>query len=258
MSDPNPSEHTWDPRLYDGAHAFVYGAAADLVEVLAPVADERVLDLGCGTGHLTGKIAHTGATVYGIDSSPEMIAAARASFPSIRFDVADARTFRSSDGPFDAVFWNATLHWVRPPEDAVTTIVAALKPGGRLVAEFGGKGNVRYVRDAIATSLRALGIDPTGLSPWYFPSPGEYASLLESHGFDVRQVSSFPRTPALDGPIGLRNWVTMFGGAFMSAIPENKREQFFVGVEDAARPHLFHDGVWYADYRRIRVVAVKT
>ena len=60
----------WDPARYEGGHAFVWQYGADLVSILAPQSNERILDLGCGTGHLTAKIAESGAQVVGIDSSP--------------------------------------------------------------------------------------------------------------------------------------------------------------------------------------------
>jgi len=246
----------WNAGLYDRAHAFVYHAATDLVDLLAPQPGERVLDLGCGTGPLTQRIATAGAVVIGIDASPAMIDAARVAFPKLDFEVADARTYRC-ETPMDAVFSNATLHWVRPPAEAVETVWLALRPGGRLVAEFGGQGNVLAVRNAIGAALREMGIDPTGLNPWYFPSPGEYATLLEARGFEVSQISLFPRFTKLEGSDGLRNWVSMFGATLLKMIPDDRRDAFLARVEELARPALFRDGTWHADYRRLRVVAVR-
>jgi trans-aconitate methyltransferase len=249
-----PDPDSWNPGLYDRAHAFVYGAVGDLVDLLAPTAGERVLDLGCGTGHLTNRLVASGARVVGVDSSRAMVAAAKEGYPGLEIEVGDARTYRSTE-LFDAVFSNATLHWVRPPADAVATVWHALKPGGRFVAEFGGKGNVAGVRAAVEAVLRLAGVDPTGVAPWFFPSVGEYASLLETQGFTVRQAFLFPRPTPLEGPDGLRNWVTMFGSTYLAAVPEKDRDAFFQKVEDIARPTLFRDGVWYADYQRIRVLA---
>ncbi|HEV7300268.1 MAG TPA: methyltransferase domain-containing protein [Tepidisphaeraceae bacterium] len=242
--------------MYNRAHAFVYQAAADLVDLLAPQPGEMILDLGCGTGPLASRVAGAGATVLGIDSSPAMIEAARAGFPKLDFRVADARSFRT-DTPLDAVFSNATLHWVRPPAEAVETIWLALKPGGRFVAEFGAQRNVLAVRTAMEAALREMRIDPTGLSPWYFPSPGEYATLLEAQGFEVGQIASFPRFTKLEGADGLRNWIRMFASAYLTAVPEGQRDAFLSRAEDLARPTLFRDDMWHADYRRLRVAAVR-
>src|SRR5262249_25699793 len=119
MSSLNPTSATgWDTGLYDDKHSFVWRYGASLIDLLVPRAGERVLDLGCGTGHLTARIAEAGSEVVGVDSSPEMIAEARRLFPGIRFQIVDARDFTFSE-PFDAVFSNAVLHWVKPPDEAV-------------------------------------------------------------------------------------------------------------------------------------------
>jgi trans-aconitate methyltransferase len=80
----------WDSSLYDDKHAFVTKYGEGVLELLAPQAGERILDVGCGTGHLTKKIAASGAEVVGLDSSAEMIETARTAYPEIEFVVADA------------------------------------------------------------------------------------------------------------------------------------------------------------------------
>ena len=107
----------WNAAEYDAKHAFVYEKAKGLVELLAPKAGERVLDLGCGTGALTAEIAARGAEVLGVDRSEEMIAQARKKFPALRFEVMDARELRfntdkAGAAGFEAVFSNAVLHWI--------------------------------------------------------------------------------------------------------------------------------------------------
>jgi SAM-dependent methyltransferase len=93
----------WDAGLYDEKHSFVWKMAEGLLELLEARPDESILDIGCGTGHLTAKIAATGAKVTGIDRSPEMIRQAREAYPAIRFEVADATKIPLQE-PFDAVF----------------------------------------------------------------------------------------------------------------------------------------------------------
>jgi trans-aconitate 2-methyltransferase len=254
-TDPQPS---WDPALYQSAHAFVWQRASDLIELLAPQAGERVLDLGCGTGQLAMKIVERGADVVGLDRSPDMIAQARQNFPQLRFEVADATTF-TADQPSDAVFSNATLHWVKPPEAAVERISAALRPGGRFVAEFGGKGNVSHICDALRIALRDVaGVDFNPLNPWYYPSIGEYAGLLERQGFDVTFATLFERpTPLEGGEAGLRNWVRMFASTFLRHVDSAQHDAVLSRVEAHARSTLFRDGAWVADYVRLRVVARK-
>jgi trans-aconitate 2-methyltransferase len=243
----------WDTALYDEKHSFVWKYGASLIDQLRPATGERVLDLGCGTGHLTARIAEAGAEVVGIDSSPEMIAEARRLFPTIRFEVADARDF-AFDEPFDAVFSNAVLHWVKPPERAVDRVRRALKQGGRFVAEFGGRGNVAAIVAALDAASRAVGMGAWE-HPWYYPGIGEYASMLERAGLEVTDAALFDRPTALEGDDGLRHWVEMFARDLVARVPAEDRERFFRHAEEAARPRLHRDGTWYADYRRLRVVA---
>lgn len=245
----------WDPGLYDSRHAFVWQHGASLVELLAPRPGQRILDLGCGTGHLTARIAEAGAEAVGLDASAEMLAQARAAYPRLSFVQGDARDF-SFPEPFDAVFSNAVLHWVGEPGAVTARVRNALKSGGRFVAEFGGKGNVRAVIESIRAAASKLGL-PLELPRWYYPSVGEYAAVLESAGLEVRLATLFDRLTPLEGEGGLRDWVRMFAGAALEAVPAERREEFLEAVGEAARPRLFRDGGWVADYRRLRVVAVR-
>src|SRR5207237_8143924 len=127
--EPKSGTH-WDAGLYDAKHAFVWKYGASLIELLAPKPGERILDLGCGTGHLTAQLAAAGADVLGIDNSPAMIEQARREYPKLRFGLADARDFHFVE-PFDAVYSNAVLHWVQEPERVITCVRQGLKPGGR-------------------------------------------------------------------------------------------------------------------------------
>ena len=245
--------NTWDPTTYDAAHAYVFTLAADLIDVLAPAPGERVLDVGCGTGHLTSRIANAGATVVGVDASPDMVARAKANYPALDVRVADV-TALEVDAPFDAVFSNATLHWVREADAAARGIFRALRPGGRFVAEFGGVGNVSAVSRAIAAGLAAVGAPAFEyLDPWFFPTIGRYAAVLERAGFEVTLARLFDRPTPVEG--GLRSWIEMFGSAFLSAVPADRREAFFAAADAAAPPSLFRDGQCHADYRRLRVNA---
>jgi SAM-dependent methyltransferase len=246
---------SWDAALYDGKHAFVFETGRGLVEVLGPRPGERVLDLGCGTGHLTARIAESGAAVVGLDRSPEMLAAARSSYPRLEFVEGDAADF-TLPGEFDAVFSNATLHWVADAEAAVRCIARALKPGGRFVAEFGGHGNVA----GIAAAVRQAAQEVVGVPVehgWYFPSVGEYAPILERHGLEVRSAALFDRPTPLEGAGGFRDWLTMFRGGLLDRVPEPARESVLARAEEIARPRLFRGGRWVADYRRLRVAAIR-
>ncbi len=252
------SQNSWNSALYEGNHAFVWQYGESLLELLLPKAGERILDLGCGTGQLTEKIAQSGAFVHGIDSSLSMITQARVNYSQLQFAAADARDFQVEE-PLDAVFSNAVLHWIRSPEAAIDCIEKALKPGGRFVAEFGGKGNVGAIVRALVSVLSEIGPEePQALNPWYFPSIGEYAGLLEKQGFDVGYAVLFDRPTLLfGGSAGMVNWIEMFAGGFLSGLSDDVRSHVIRTVEEHLRSTQYRDGNWIADYRRIRVVAVK-
>ncbi|MGE5191659.1 MAG: class I SAM-dependent methyltransferase [Deltaproteobacteria bacterium] len=252
MTTPS-SAPAWTPNHYDQSHSFVWKLGAALLELLEPKPGERILDLGCGTGPLTAQIAAAGAEVVGIDSSPEMIDQARRSFPQLYFDVADARTFSLSE-QFDAVFSNAVLHWVKEPELAVSRIRAALKPGGRFVAEFGGRGNTRQLVAALKRQAAAFGITDYE-APWYYPGIAEYSGILERHGLEVTFATLFDRPTPLEGEDGLRKWFQMFGGSLLDRLEPRDSEACLTALEADLRPSLYRDGTWFADYRRLRVVA---
>ncbi len=245
----------WDAQLYDSRHAFVWKLGASLVELLAPKTGETILDLGCGTGHLTAEIAVAGANVVGSDRSLHMIENARETYPNLHFEVADACALTDS-ARFDAVFSNAVLHWIKEPELVVRGIARALKPGGRFVAEFGGRGNIRRIQGAMIKALAELGREPVD-SPWYYPSIAEYARLLEDSGLETTVATLFDRPTALQGQEGMRDWIKMFGGTYLSQVPDEEHERFFSRIETDVRLALYRDGTWTADYRRLRVVANK-
>lgn len=257
---PEDVRNRWDTTAYDGTHSFVFEYGEDVVALLDPQPGERIVDLGCGTGHLANRIAAAGADVVGLDNSAEMIEEARArnTHSNCRFVCEDARS-ATFDASFDAVFSNAALHWIQEQEqDAVLNSVAdALRPGGRFVAELGGIGNVSGIVDATQSELTGRGYESD--SPWYFPSIGEYATKLEKHGFEVRNATLFDRPTKLDeGTDGLTAWLDMFGDSLLSPLSEDERRAVVSNVEDRLRHDQFIDGTWIADYRRLRVVAVLT
>jgi trans-aconitate methyltransferase len=257
-NSPPPSQNPWDAQLYDHQHSFVSKFGTDLVELLSPKPGECILDLGCGTGHLTNKIASCGAEVIGIDSALTMIEQARNHYPQLQFEVADATTLEVIE-QFNAVFSNAVLHWIKQPEKVVAGIYHALKPGGRFVAEFGGRGNVKAIVTAIYNVMQAVGypIDEA-VNPWYFPSIGEYSSLLEQQGFELTFATLFERpTPLDEGEKGIQNWIRMFANSFFKAIPAEQQIDILAEIENQLRPLLYRDSTWFADYKRIRVMAIK-
>jgi trans-aconitate methyltransferase len=245
----------WNPTLYDDRAAFVSELATDLVTWLGPRAGERILDLGCGTGTLTERIAHEGASVTGVDRSPQMIESARAKYVDLRFEVEDGQDLEYA-GEFDAVFSNAALHWMPRAEDVVRGVERALVPGGRFVAEFGGAGCVRTVVNAVEQILGEWRIDPAPYVSWYFPSPGRYAGLLESNGLVVRELRYFERPTPVAGIDGLSTWLALFQADLQKALGE-RWPDFCRKASQRCHSALFHDGQWWLDYVRLRVLATK-
>jgi trans-aconitate methyltransferase len=245
--------NSWDAEQYEGRHSFVWRLGAGVVDLLAPQSGERILDIGCGTGQLTAEIANKGAQVVGLDNSANMIGQARQNYPGLTFALADAGNFRF-DEPFDAVFSNAALHWVKLADAAAESIAGALRSGGRFVAEFGGHGNTRSILSALRA---ALGPESDLRCPWYYPSIGEYASLLERHGLQVHQAELFDRPTPLEGENGMEGWLRMFCGSFFKDMPAGDAVAKMREVVDLLRPERYRDGVWTVDYRRLRVLAIK-
>jgi trans-aconitate methyltransferase len=246
----------WNAQLYDTKHAFVFQYGSDLVSLLGTKPGERILDLGAGTGHLTQKIAELGCEVVGLDSSADMVARARANYPNLRFDQGDAADFQA-DAPFDAVFSNATLHWIHTPDRVIECVYRALRPGGRFVGEMGGLGNVQRIISALETALAAQGIHDT-VRYNYFPSLAEYATKLEAGGFRVTLAAHFDRNTQLDDPeTGVTDWISMFRGDAIASLSDEARQQVFEQVKTILKPTNFQDGRWFADYKRLRFVAIK-
>ena len=248
----------WNAHLYDDKHSFVFKYGEDLVDVLKPMADERILDLGCGTGYLTSIIAASGATVVGIDNSLEMITKAKAAYPAVEFKVQSATEFYF-DEHFNAIFSNAVLHWVTEKEKAIDCMYRNLKKSGRLVLEFGGKQNVERIVTALKSSLAKHGFAENAAIPlWYFPSLSEYTGLLEKRGFRVTYAAHFNRDTQLnDTENGIKDWIKMFGTAFFKGIEEAVVNEILEEVQKTLVPTNYRNGQWFADYKRLRVIAIK-
>ena len=248
----------WNASLYNDKHDFVFKYGEDLVDMLAPKAGERILDLGCGTGYLTNIIAASGAEVVGIDNSLEMIEKASQEYPKIEFRIMSATEFHF-DESFDAIFSNAVLHWVLDKEKAIDCMYRNLKRSGRLVFEMGGKGNVEKIVTALNSALIKYGYsENTQFLVNYFPSIGEYTGLLEKRGFKVNYAAHFNRETELkDVKNGIKDWIRMFRSPLLKGIDDAAVNKILDEVPQSLKPSLFKNGKWFADYKRLRVEAIK-
>lgn len=244
---------TWDPQAYEQHGAFVHRLAGGVLEWLAAQPGERILDLGCGDGQLTRRIAATGARVVGLDASAQMAAAARACGIDVTEGSAESIPFATAS--FDAVFSNAALHWVRDQDAMLAEVKRVLKPGGRFVAEMGGHGNIAAIRVALMATIARYGFDGREDNVNYYPTPEIYTRRLAGHGFDVERIALIPRPTSLaDG--GMSDWIKTFRRGVLETMPEEIREKV-VDETTALLSAVLRDeeGNWTADYVRLRFIA---
>ena len=246
----------WDADAYTRKFSFVpeYGAA--LLDLIGKPPGSRCLDLGCGAGALSAELHGRGFVVTGLDASPELLAKARTACPEVRFLEADAGAFTLPE-PVDVVFSNAVLHWIaaeRQPA-VLDCVFRALAPGGEFVFEFGGRGNNARIHEALAASFAARGLPYA--NPFYFPSIGEYAPLVEAAGFRLEYAALFERPTVLQGPDGMSDWMAMFIRRPFAGLDAAVRTALIADAVSRLRGELFHDGTWRADYVRLRGKAVK-
>ncbi len=248
----------WEAERYDESMSFVSRYGEDILKWLNPQKGESIVDFGCGTGDLAAEIARCGAEVLGVDISPEMVERARRKYPHLNFSQANGMSWKAEQ-PYDAVFSNAALHWMKDPEAAIASMISGLKPGGRLIAEFGGHRNVAAIIEATEQSLREHGREDAFVMPWYFPTVGEYSSLLEKAGLEVRSAFLFDRPTVLqEGEEGMKGWLELFGTAMFPSAGETEAVPWIAeAVTRLKGTKLYENGVWTADYRRLRIAAVK-
>ncbi len=247
----------WNSALYDQSHDFVSKYGEGILSYLNPKPGETILDLGCGTGDLTNEIFLAGAKVIGVDSSAEMIESAKSKFPSIEFYQMDARELKF-DIQFDAIFSNAVLHWIPEKEKVIQSMYSHVNKNGRIVLEFGGKGNNQQMLKALRDVFKNRGYSENAkIDFWYYPSIGEYATELERKNFRVIHAEHFDRITPLKSNQGIKDWFLMFGDNFFVDISSPIKEDILNEVQDKLKETHLVNGVWNADYKRIRIVALK-
>ena len=221
--------HTWDPERY---LLFADERGRPFLDLLARVGAERprrIVDLGCGAGNLTALLADRwpGADVVGLDSSPEMIEAARRSVDGVSFEVADLRDWSPGAGGVDVLVSNATLQWVPGHLDLLPRLVAALAPGGRLA--FQVPGNVDEPSHTIRAELAAeepYADHTRGVAVPASHGPADYLDALARLGC---RVDAWETTylHVLTGPDPVFTWVSGTGARpTLQALPDDLRPAF--------------------------------
>jgi len=242
---------TWNPTVYAEHGSFVPSLGAGVLEWLNPQPGERILDLGCGDGQLTEKIAAAGAQVVGVDASAEMVEGARHRGLNAEVCNAEALPFQAE---FDAVFSNAALHWIRDQDAMLAGVHRALRPGGRFVAEMGGHGNIAAIQVALTAVLarHSLTREFSAEQMNYFPTPAAYRSRLISHGFAVEEIQLISRPTPLPAS-GMHGWLMTFRRGVLEAVPEQLRPTILTETIALLEPVLRDEqGNWTADYVRLR------
>ena len=224
-----------------------------LVELLNPQENEHILDLGCGDGKITKEIADSGARVVGID----IFDYREDSCKNFQFEIRKA-TDLDYNQEFDAVFSNRVIYLIKPPEQVISSVWNALKPGGRFVAEFYGHGTAEEIilalQEVMSSHNNSFNVNED--FPWYLPTQEEYCKLLKNQGFKVTEQSISP--PKKMQFVDIVAW--------LQAIRTNTQnldyidERIFEEVENQVRSQLFKNSTstWCVNYQPIRIVAIKS
>lgn len=247
----------WDADKYTSDFSFVHQYGNGVIELIEADKKSTVLDLGCGNGALSKALHDKGYRVRGIDASKDLLDIAKKNYPDIEFIEADAVNF-SLQEPVDIVFSNAVFHWINRErqKDMLKCVYNALKENGQFVFEFGGYGNNQLIHRALSEIFSEYGYIYE--MPFYFPTIGEYAALLENTGFRVRYAILFDRLTELKGEDGLKDWINMFVKTPFAVIKSDDEKRVIIDkTVDRLQDILYKGGKWYADYVRIRMKATR-
>jgi trans-aconitate methyltransferase len=245
------TKQVWDSDNYAQTARYVSDLGTPVLELLMPQKGERILDLGCGDGALTAKIAECGAHVIGIDSSAEMLKGAKER--GLEVYLMNSRNI-SFEQPFDGVFTNAALHWMPSIDEVLAGVQKALKSQGRFVGEFGGHGNIAAIRLALHTVLTKHNIAVNEKQIWYYPTPEEFSQRLKSHNFEVEYIQLIGRPTPI--PQGMVNWLGTFANVFIKNAPQETQATIVAEIVEMLKPILQdQSGNWTADHVRLRFSA---
>jgi len=250
MSAPKPSTpRDWDARTYDRVADPMTRWGAAVLDRLPLRGDERVLDAGCGTGRVTERLAERlpGGRVVALNGSPSMIDTARGRLARfgdrIEYVVADLGDPLHIDGRVDAILSTATFHWV-PDHDALfANLAAVIKPGGRLVAQCGGAGNIASIQRVLAR----IGDRWTG--PAHFETVLATTRRLDAVGFvDIECWLTDEPTRLEPGEPFETFLRTVVLGGHLERLPPSEHDAFVHAVAEGV-------GEPVIDYVRLNILA---
>jgi trans-aconitate 2-methyltransferase len=218
----------WNAASYQRVSAPLEAMGREVLDRLELRGDERVLDAGCGTGRVTAALLERlpRGEVVAVDGSPAMVAEARERLgPRADVRVADLTQLVLSP-PVDAILSTATFHWIADHDRLFERLFAALEPGGRLVAQCGGAGNVAAVEAAIDRVAEPALAGWSG--PWNFASPATTAQRLERLGFT--EVRTWPQVVRVEPDDPLEYLSTVMLGSHLERVPAERRDAFVAAV----------------------------
>lgn len=242
----------WDAATYDRISGVQEAWAREQLERLSLQGDETVLDAGCGSGRVTAMLAELvpRGRVYAVDASPAMVAHTRARLGSRVTVLCQDLTELTLPEPVDVVFSNATFHWIADHARLFRALAAALKPGGELVAQCGGHGNIarfRRAADAVAASGEFAAYFRGWQGPWNYARAEITAERLSAAGFVEVETWLEPRPTLLSDA---RSFVaTVCLVRHLDLLPDDLHEPFIRAV--LARTGL----PLTLDYVRLNMVA---
>jgi trans-aconitate 2-methyltransferase len=225
--------HDWDAASYERVGAPVRAFGLALLDRLDLRGNETVLDAGCGSGGVTRELIDLvpDGRVIGVDASPSMIEEARAALgDAAEFRVGDLLELEL-DHPVDLVFSSATFHWIPDHDRLFSRLFVALRPGGRLLAQCGGHGNIEAIVHALdlaaneAPFAEHLGGWP---GPWNFAGPGETVARLERAGFSDTEAGLHTEPVHPDDPG--EYLATMILGAHLDRLPPDLHDALVARV----------------------------
>jgi 2-isopropylmalate synthase len=247
------NKQVWNADQYQEHASFVARLGSPVLQLLDPKAHERILDLGCGDGTLTAEIGKHAGEVVGIDSSQSMVTAAIQKGLTAHVMSGEDITYNNE---FDAIFSNATLHWIPDHQKVIRGVARALKENGRFIGEFGGSGNIQTLIEAMSEVASRSSAIQRYRNPWYFPTDKEYREALEQNGFKVDYIELIPRPTPLKS--GIQQWLKIFANHAIASMPPETEQSFLADVEKKVTSKLYSDQEgWQADYVRLRFIAQK-